>query len=896
MNNSFDSIKKTITLNDQAYEYYSLPALQDQGFEDVNRLPYCMRILLEGLLRNCGKNGFTEEHVSRLFKKRSAEHNSVLFLPYRVLLQDFTGIPVLNDLAALRSAAVKQGIDPQTINPVIRTDLVVDHSLQVDSTACERAKEMNEEMEFKRNQERYEFLRWSKQAFKNLNIIPPGNGIIHQINLEYLAEMVAVEHSNEGLMLIPDSVLGTDSHTTMINGLGVVGWGVGGIEALAAMLGYPIEFNVPTTVGLKLVNQLPEVCTPTDLTLTITSRLRDHGVVGKFVEVFGEGVKNLRLEDRAMISNMTPESGATMTYFPVDERTIEYFHLTGRSKEKAVLVEAFFKAQNLFRSAGSIEPDYDELIELDLSKVEPTLAGPKRPFDLIPVRKMQDAFTTSLKEPAGLHGFGLPEESRKKTFTLSISSKNVELSHGAVLLAAITSCTNTSNPAVLLGAGLLAKKAVEKGLSVPPYIKTSFTPGSQVVDAYLKKSDLLPYLEKLGFQIGGHACATCIGNSGPLSSDIEEILNQGLLGTAVISGNRNFEGRVHKSIKACYLASPLLVIAYAIAGTVNIDLSTAPLGKGKDGEPVFLADILPSQTEIREYLNYIDAETYQKIYNNGLSGSEHWKKLHSAEGALFNWNSKSSYLLEPPFVADFFNTEEDIRDARVLGFFGDSITTDHISPAGKISAASNAGEYLQSLGCDASDLNTFGSRRGDHEVMVRGTFGNPRLRNKLVPEKEGGITLLFPDRQEMTFYEASLKYKEQGIPVILIAGKQYGTGSSRDWAAKGPFLLGARAVIAESYERIHRSNLVMMGILPLQFVEGSNADSLGIHGSETFSISDIKNIHEPGQIIQVQMKDENGDVTKFPVIARLDTPVEFQYYRNGGILPAIFTDLNKGKE
>ena len=893
MNNSFDSLKKSITLNDRSYDYYSLPTLQNQGFGDVDKLPYCMRILLEGLLRHCGEKGFTEEHVSRLFKKRSAKHNSILFLPYRVLLQDFTGIPVLNDLAALRSAAAKQGIDPQTINPVIRTDLVVDHSLQVDFTACKQAKEMNEEMEFKRNQERYEFLRWSEQAFENLNIVPPGNGIIHQINLEYLAEMVAVDTSNGKQTLVPDCVLGTDSHTTMINGLGVVGWGVGGIEALAAMLGYPIEFSIPTTVGLKLVNQLPEICSPTDLTLTVTSHLREHGVVGKFVEVFGEGVANLRLEDRAMISNMTPESGATMTYFPVDERTIEYFRLTGRSKEKAALVEAFFKAQDLFRSANSAEPDYDELVEIDLSRVEPTLAGPKRPFDLIPVRKMQDAFTTSLKEPVGLHGFGLSEENRKKTFSLYTPSGEAALSHGAVVLAAITSCTNTSNPAVLLGAGLLAKKAVEKGLSVPTYIKTSFTPGSQVVDAYLKKSGLLPYLGKLGFQIGGHACATCIGNSGPLSSDIEETLNQGLLGSAVISGNRNFEGRVHKSIKACYLASPLLVIAYAIAGTVNIDLSTAPLGEGKDGNPIFLADILPNRAEMQEYLNYIDAETYQKIYKEGLSGSDHWKQLSSAEGALFDWDAKSSYLLEPPFVNDFFNTQADIQNARVLGLFEDSITTDHISPAGKISAAGDAGEYLQSLGCNANDLNTYGSRRGDHEVMVRGTFGNPRLRNKLVPGKEGGITLLFPDKQEMSFYEASLKYKKMGIPVILVAGKQYGTGSSRDWAAKGPFLLGVRAVIAESYERIHRSNLVMMGILPLQFIEGSNADTLGIHGSETFSIADIKDIHESGQTIQVQMSDENGNVTKFPVIARLDTPVEFQYYRSGGILPAIFADLQE---
>lgn len=891
MDNDFNFLKSTIRLHDQPVQFFSLPQLQDQGIGNIEKLPYCLRILLEGMLRNCGKKGFTREHVLTILRKDHPEHEPVLFLPSRVILQDFTGIPVLNDLAALRAAFARRGNDPQSINPVIRTDLVVDHSLQVDFAGCEQAQEMNEELEFKRNRERYQFLRWSEQAFHNLHIVPPGNGIIHQINLEYLAEMVTISQIDGNLTLVPDCVLGTDSHTTMINGQGIVGWGVGGIEALAAMLGYPIEFSIPKVVGLRLTGHLPEHSTPTDLTLAVTSRLREHGVVEKFVEVFGEGVQNLRLEDRAMISNMTPESGATITYFPVDDQTLAYLRLSGRAEDKVALIDAFYKAQNLFRSGDSTDPDYDEIVEIDLATIEPLLAGPKRPFDLIPVSKMHENFSASLTTPSGHSGFGLAEKDTKQSYTIEVNSQKHELAHGAVILAAITSCTNTSNPQALLGAGLLAKKAVDKGLTIKPYVKTSFTPGSLVVDAYLKKSGLLPYLSQLGFQVSGHGCATCIGNSGPLSEAINNAVQQGLIGTAVISGNRNFEGRIHKSIKACYLASPLLVIAYAIAGTVNIDLATAPISVSTNGNPIFLTDILPTRTEIQEYLQYIDGRIFNQVYGKGLSGSSRWMDLKFNFGDLFDWDPKSSYLLEPPFILDFFNTQKDIRGARVLAYLGDSVTTDHISPAGKITAASDTGKYLQSLGCDPADLNTYGARRGNHEAMVRGTFGNPRLRNKLVPQKDGGVTVLLPDMMEMTIYEAARQYKENGVPVILIAGKQYGTGSSRDWAAKGPFLLGVRAVLAESYERIHRSNLVMMGILPLQFLNGENAAVLGIDGTEIFSILGIENIGQPGQIVTIQMKDKNLHLFEFKAVVRLDTPMEMLYYRKGGILPAIFTDL-----
>jgi len=882
MENEFNSVIDTISVRQQTFQFYSLPKLQEQGFGTIEKLPYCMRILLEGMLRNCGKKDFTRQHILTFLQSEHTDQDTVLLLPNRIILQDFTGIPVLNDLAALRAAAAKRNIDPRSINPVIRTDLVVDHSLQVDHTGCERAQELNEELEYRRNRERYEFLRWCEQAFQNLHIIPPGNGIIHQINLEYLAEVASIRQSEGNLTIIPDCVLGTDSHTPMVNGLGVVGWGVGGIEALAAMLGYPMEFTFPRVVGLHLSGCLPENCTPTDLTLAVTSRLREHGVVDKFVEVFGEGAHTLRLEDRAMIANMTPESGATITYFPVDEQTIAYLHLTGRDAEQIVLVEAFYKAQGLFRSKDLTIPDYDEMVEIDLSKLEPVVAGPKRPFDLIAVREISQQVSSSFTAPSGHHGFGMTEEEKQRSYSLKMNGQEFSLTHGTVILAAITSCTNTSNPQALLGAGLMAKKAVEKGLRIQPYIKTSFTPGSLVVDAYLARSGLLPYLTKLGFQVGGHACATCIGNSGPLPEAITALIQQGLVGTAIISGNRNFEGRIHKNIKACYLASPLLVIAYAIAGTMVTDLLSDPIGVDVQGKPVFLDEILPSPAEIREYLKAIDASVYSEVYAQGLVGKKKWFELEQKSGYLFDWEPDSSYLLEPPFITDFFNTQNDVCDARVLAYLGDSITTDHISPAGNIATTSDAGEYLLTFGCDPADLNTYGSRRGNHEVMSRGTFSNPRLQNKLLAEKAGGFT---------SIYQAARLYKDRHIPVIVIAGKQYGTGSSRDWAAKGPFLLGVRTVLAESFERIHRSNLVMMGILPLQFTNGENAHTLGIQGTEIFSMRGIEKLNHTRQLITVEMKRADEQISVFQVIARLDTPMEVQYYRKGGILPTIFSDI-----
>jgi len=884
MDNDFNFLKSTIRLHDQPVQFFSLPRLQDQGIGNIEKLPYCLRILLEGMLRNCGKKGFTREHALTILRKDHPEHEPVLFLPSRVILQDFTGIPVLNDLAALRAAVARRGNDPQSINPVIRTDLVVDHSLQVDFAGCEQAQEMNEELEFKRNRERYQFLRWSEQAFHNLHIVPPGNGIIHQINLEYLAEMVTISQIDGNLTLVPDCVLGTDSHTTMINGLGIVGWGVGGIEALAAMLGYPIEFSIPKVVGLRLTGHLPEHSTPTDLTLAVTSRLREHGVVEKFVEVFGEGVQNLRLEDRAMISNMTPESGATITYFPVDDQTLAYLRLSGRAEDKVALIDAFYKAQNLFRSGDSTDPDYDEIVEIDLATIEPLLAGPKRPFDLIPVSKMHENFSASLTTPSGHSGFGLAEKDTKQSYTIEVNSQKHELAHGAVILAAITSCTNTSNPQALLGAGLLAKKAVDKGLTIKPYVKTSFTPGSLVVDAYLKKSGLLPYLSQLGFQVSGHGCATCIGNSGPLSEAINNAVQQGLIGTAVISGNRNFEGRIHKSIKACYLASPLLVIAYAIAGTVNIDLATAPISVSTNGNPIFLTDILPTRTEIQEYLQYIDGRIFNQVYGKGLSGSSRWMDLKFNFGDLFDWDPKSSYLLEPPFILDFFNTQKDIRGARVLAYLGDSVTTDHISPAGSIAASSPAGKYLLSAGVPVQDFNSYGARRGNDQVMVRGTFANIRLKNLLTLGIEGGITIHFPSEQTMTIYDAAMKYQQEKAPLVILAGKEYGTGSSRDWAAKGVLLLGVNAIIAESYERIHRSNLAGMGVLPLQFLEGQSAATVGIENTDFIDILLEKKDIKPGAMIEVRARGIDGSARQFKTLLRLDSQREVMYYLNGGIL------------
>lgn len=889
------SLLRTFSVQNKTYHFFSLPALETLGFEGLETMPYCKRILLEGMIRNLGHNGFEETSILNLLENTPSKQGSISFAPSRILLQDFTGIPVLNDLAALRAAITRDAMDVRRVNPVIRTDLVVDHSLQVDHAGCAQAQELNEKLEFERNRERYQFLRWGEQAFDNLTIIPPGNGIVHQLNLEFLADVAMVREENKLLIVQPDSVLGTDSHTPMINGLGVVGWGVGGIEALAAMLGFPIEFTTPKVVGLHLRGCLPEDVTPTDLTLTITSRLREHGVVGKFVEVYGEGLHTLQLEDRAMIANMTPESGATITYFPVDEQTLAYLRLTGRSEEKIALVEAFYKEQGLYNRDHSDHPVYDESLEVDLNSVRPVVAGPKRPFDTIHLDELQSAFTGSLQNPAGLNGFGLTQQEALQVYPVSIDAKQVELKHGAVILAAITSCTNTSNPAVLLGAGLLAKKAVERGLKMPPYIKTSFTPGSQVVDSYLSQSGLMPYFEALGFNVAGHGCATCIGNSGPLPESINQAVKDGLVGSAVISGNRNFEGRIHKSVKACYLASPLLVIAYALAGSVDIDLTSTPLDIGKDGKPVYLQDIWPTRQEIQDLLQYIQGDLYRQVYENGMQGNRQWNDLTAGNEDIFPWDAHSSYLLEPPFIRDHFDPLQDIQHARALVALGDSITTDHISPAGSIPANGESGRYLQTLGCDPHDLNTFGARRGNHELMVRGTFSNVRLQNKLAKGKTGGVTQHLPDGKEMSIYQASCTYRAEGTPLLVIAGKQYGTGSSRDWAAKGAYMLGVRAVLAESFERIHRSNLVMMGILPLQFCEGENAAVLGIDGTEDFSIPGIEESMAADQKVSIHAGKQDGSEIVFQALVRVDTALEKDYLKSGGILPYMYDTLRGRK-
>ncbi len=889
------SLLRSFSVQDKTYHYFSLPALETMGFKELETMPYCMRVLLEGMIRNFGHNGFEETAILDLLEMNSSKKNSILFAPSRILLQDFTGIPVLNDLAALRAAITRNAMDPRRVNPVIHTDLVVDHSLQVDYAGCARARELNEKLEFERNQERYQFLRWGEQAFDNLTIIPPGNGIVHQLNLEFLADVASVREENNMLIVQPDSVLGTDSHTPMINGLGVVGWGVGGIEALAAMLGFPIEFTTPTVVGLHLTGHLPETVTPTDLTLTITSRLREHGVVGKFVEVFGKGLNSLQLEDRAMVANMTPESGATITYFPVDERTLDYLRLTGRSEEKIALVETYFKEQGLFHTVHSDHPVYDELLEINLNTIRPVIAGPKRPFDTIHLEDLQDTFTTSLQNPSGFNGFGLTLQETQKTYPVLLDSEQYDLKHGAVILAAITSCTNTSNPAVLLGAGLLAKKAVERGLKVPPYIKTSFTPGSQVVDEYLNQSGLMPFFNKLGFDVAGHGCATCIGNSGPLPESINHAVKEGLIGSAVISGNRNFEGRIHKSVKACYLASPLLVMAYALAGNVDIDLSSDPLGIGKNGKPVYLKDIWPTTQEIQDCLRYIHGDLYRQVYEHGMQGSQQWNSLTASDEDLFMWDVQSSYLLEPPFIQYHFDPLQDIQHARALVVLGDSITTDHISPAGNIQPDSDSGKYLQALGCDPHDLNTFGARRGNHELMVRGTFSNVRLQNKLAKGKSGGFTQHLPDGKEMSIYEASRLYHAERTPLLVIAGKQYGTGSSRDWAAKGAYMLGVRSVLAESFERIHRSNLVMMGIMPLQFCEGENAAALGIDGTEDFSILAIEESIATGQKVTVHAGKHDGSEIVFQALVRVDTALEKNYLKSGGILPFMYDEMCRNR-
>ncbi|RMF91937.1 MAG: aconitate hydratase AcnA [Nitrospinota bacterium] len=890
---------------------FSLGRLEKEGFSSLAHLPFSIKVLLESLLRHCGGRFIREEDVVTLsqWKAQQPEQRELPFLPARVLLQDFTGLPAIVDLAAMRDALARLGGDPSRINPLIPVDLVIDHSVQVDYFGSADALFFNAQREFERNRERYEFLRWGQQAFANFRVVPPSTGIVHQVNLEYLARVVQTRSENGETIAFPDTLLGTDSHTTMINGLGVLGWGVGGIEAEAVMLGQPYYMLTPSVVGVKLTGQLPDGATATDLVLSITQLLRQHGVVGKFVEFFGPGLSSLSLPDRATLANMAPEYGATMGFFPVDDETLRYLRGSGRDQDLIDLVERYTKEQGLFRTDATPDPLYTEMLEFPLERVEPSLAGPRRPQDRVPLREMKQSFCQAMQQAFGRQVAGSQEEvqpvserqpQRRNLYSASqvrvaLDGREVSLTHGAVVIAAITSCTNTSNPSVMLGAGLLAKKAVERGLSVSPHVKTSLAPGSRVVTEYLKSTGLLPYLEALRFHVVGYGCTTCIGNSGPLPESVAQAVREhDLVVAAVLSGNRNFEGRVNPLTRANYLASPPLVVAYALAGTVDIDMEHEPLGHDPNGRPVYLRDIWPTQEEVRKILHRaMDPELFRHQYENVLTGNAEWNALPVPEGELYAWNPASTYVQNPPFFTSMtleVPPLQDIQGARVLALLGDSVTTDHISPAGAIPVESPAGQYLISLGVSPAEFNSFGSRRGNHEVMMRGTFGNIRLRNRLV-DREGGWTIHFPSGETLSVYEAAMRYQAEQIPLLVIAGKEYGTGSSRDWAAKGTALLGVKAVLAESYERIHRSNLVGMGVLPLQFQPGQNAESLGLTGEEEYDIVGIATDLQPRQEVTVRVKKAGGAVQTFTAIARLDSPVEIEYYRHGGILQAVLRQL-----
>ncbi|QDU79906.1 Aconitate hydratase precursor [Polystyrenella longa] len=869
------------------YTYYSLPALGKKLGIDFQKLPYSIRVLLESCLRNLDDFIVSEDDVKNIagWDAKNVKQVEIPFTPGRVVLQDFTGVPAVVDLAALRAAMVRMGGDPTKINPLVQCDLVIDHSVQVDAFASRFALQTNVDIEFERNQERYQFLRWGQQAFDNFRVVPPATGIVHQVNLEYLANGTLVKDG----VVYPDSLVGTDSHTTMINGLGVVGWGVGGIEAEAVMLGQPIYMLLPEVVGFKLTGKLPEGATATDLVLMVTQMLRKHGVVGKFVEYFGPGLNSMSLPDRATLANMAPEYGATMGFFPVDHETVQYLLRTGRDKAAAELMEEYFKAQEMFHTVDSPDPEFTSTLELDLSTVVPSMAGPKRPQDRILLTDMKSQFEKDLKETFD-----------KPTMTAPVDiegSDDVAITDGAVVIAAITSCTNTSNPSVMLAAGLVAQKAAAKGLKPKPWVKTSLAPGSRVVTEYLEKSGLDKSLDELGFQTVGYGCTTCIGNSGPLPDPIANAIVKGdLVASAVLSGNRNFEGRINQHIKANYLASPPLVVAYAIAGSTDVDLVTEPLGQDQDGNDVFLKDIWPTQKEIIDTMaGAITPEMFVEQYSHAADGPPEWQAIESSEGSLYEWEDKSTYVQEPPFFVDMPLTPgpvESITGARVLVSVGDSTTTDHISPAGAIKPDSPAGLYLQENGIGPKDFNSYGSRRGNDRVMTRGTFANIRLKNLLCPGTEGGVTKYLPTDEQTSIYDAAMKYKEAGTPLVVLAGAEYGTGSSRDWAAKGTYLLGVKAVIAASYERIHRSNLVGMGVLPLQFRESESRESLGLDGSETFDIQLDDNL-KPQQTIEVTATKTNGDVVHFTTVCRIDTPVEVEYYRNGGILHTVLRQLAK---
>lgn len=934
MNDPFAALQKFVPAPGHEGLFYSLPHLEKSGLGPISRLPVSIRIVLESILRNCDGRKVSEKDVRTLAawnaKKPAAEE--IPFVVARIVLQDFTGVPLLVDLAAMRNAVAAAGKDPAMIEPLVPVDLVVDHSVQVDFFGSAEALKLNLEMEFRRNRERYQFLKWGQQAFQTFGVVPPGIGIVHQVNLEYLAKGVLSQTVAGSQLYYPDTLVGTDSHTTMINGLGVVGWGVGGIEAEAGMLGQPVYFLTPEVVGVHLSGRLREGVTATDLALHVTELLRKTKVVGKFVEFYGEGAATLPLPDRATIANMAPEYGATMGYFPVDAESVNYLRGTGRTDEQCAAFEAYFKAQQMFGMPRKGEIDYSVDLELDLASVQPGVAGPKRPQDRINLPDLKQAFTTLLEKPVADGGYNKPAGGRSQPAEIKVQhprfeipadeQKQVEemeddrptpdnvtgragngaatLDHGSVVIAAITSCTNTSNPSVMLGAGLLAKKAVERGLHVSPAVKTSLAPGSRVVQDYLHSTGLQPYLDKLGFQIVGYGCTTCIGNSGPLPQAVEEaITSHDLVAASVLSGNRNFEARVHQNVKANFLMSPPLVVAFALAGRVDIDLTNEPLGKDTDGKDVYLRDLWPSLQEIRDAMqSALKPEIFRKLYRDFAEQNPKWNEIPGSAGQLYAWDDKSTYIQNPPFFENFSmkpGTIADIKGARPLGIFGDSVTTDHISPAGAIKAASPAGRYLVEHGVKPEDFNSYGSRRGNDRIMTRGTFTNVRIKNLMVPGVEGGVTKYFApgqkDGEQLAIFDAAEKYKADRTPLVVLAGQEYGTGSSRDWAAKGTMLLGVKAVVAQSYERIHRSNLVGMGVLPLQFEDGTSAQTLGLDGSEAFDVIGLSNDVKPRQKLTLRITKADGKTLDVPVILRIDTPIEVEYYRHGGILPFVLREL-----
>ena len=899
--NDVFSVRSDLQVGGKTFKYYSLNKLEEKGIGKVSKLPFSIKVLLEAGVRQLDGKGTTEEHVKQLanWAEGAGKDKEVPFTPARIVLQDFTGVPAVVDLAAMRKAMADVGGDPQKINPLVPVDLVIDHSVMVDKFGTDDALEFNMKLEFERNEERYKFLRWAQDSFDNFRAVPPATGIIHQVNLEYLAKVALTKEVNGEIEVFPDSLVGTDSHTTMINGLGVVGWGVGGIEAEAGMLGQPLYFVTPDVIGFKLTGELPEGATATDLALTVVEMLRKKGVVGKFVEFYGDGLSNISLADRATVANMAPEYGATMGFFPVDSETLNYLRLTGRDEELISLVEAYYKEQGLFRVDGMEAPTFTDTIELDMSTVVPSLAGPKRPQDRVELTNMKEAWNKTIRNPIDKGGLGLSEEDIQKEVQLTHpNGENSTLKTGSVVITAITSCTNTSNPSVMLGAGLVAKKAVEKGLKKPGYVKSSLTPGSRVVTDYLQNSGLLPYLEQLGFNVAGYGCATCIGNSGPLPDEVSKAVEENNMSVAsVLSGNRNFEGRVHAQVKANYLASPPLVVVYALAGTVDIDLDHDPIGYDQNNQPVYLKDIWPTNAEIKEAIqSSMNPELFRKQYSSVFTANERWNQIDVPEGQLYDWDENSTYIQNPPFfegLSPEVGDIEEIKGAKVLALLGDSVTTDHISPAGNIKKDSPGGKYLIEHGVAPIDFNSYGSRRGTHEVMMRGTFANIRIRNQVAPGTEGGVTKYLPTGEVMAIYDASMKYQADGTSLVVIAGKEYGTGSSRDWAAKGTNLLGVKAVIAESFERIHRSNLVGMGVLPLQFAEGLSWKSLNIEGTETFDIAGINNDVQPGQTLKIKATRQDGSTFEFDTIVRLDSVVDIEYYRNGGILQTVLRQLRQ---